>query len=115
MLTADRELFYWRDRHAQIQKRAVSNACNADKRHQGPQTSLRQAKGAVTQHVLTFSDAGKESEEFTPIMPERDDENGRKVIHASATGVPVDAVCRFKCDKMTGAEAFVEQYRPDGQ
>ena len=48
-------------------------------------------------------------------MPERDDENGRKVIHASATGVPVDAVCRFKCDKMTGAEAFVEQYRPDGQ
>ena len=42
---------------------------------------------------------------------EREDKKGRKVIHAFATSVSVDVVCGFKRDQMTGAEAFVEQYR----
>ena len=68
-------------------------------------------RGAVSQHVLTSSGADKRQEEFTLIILERDDKKGRKVIHAFATSVPVDAVCEFKRDQMTGAEAFVEQYR----
>ena len=68
-------------------------------------------RGAVSQHVLTSSGADKRQEEFTLIILERDDKKGRKVIHAFATSVPVDVVCEFKRDQMTGAEAFVEQYR----
>ena len=68
-------------------------------------------RDAVSQHVLTSSVAGKEPEEFTLIILEREDKKGRKVIHAFATSISVDAVCGFKCDQMTGAEAFVEQYR----
>ena len=68
-------------------------------------------RGAVSQHVLTSGDAGKEPEEFTLIILEREDKKGRKVIHAFATSVPVDVVWGFKCDQMTGAEAFVEQYQ----
>ena len=66
---------------------------------------------AVLQHVLTSSDAGKEPEEFTLIILEREDKKGRKVIYAFATSIPVDVVCGFKCDQMTGSEAFVEQYQ----
>ena len=55
--------------------------------------------------------AGKEPEEFTLIILEREDKKGRKVIHAFVTSIPVDVVCGFKRDQMTGAEAFVEQYR----
>ena len=66
---------------------------------------------AVLQYVMTSSDAGKEPEEFTLIILEREDKKGRKVIHAFATSIPVDVVCGFKRDQMTGAEAFVEQYR----
>ena len=66
---------------------------------------------AVSQHVLTSSVAGKEPEKFTLIILEREDKKGRKVIHAFATSIPVDVVCGFKRDQMTGAEAFVEQYR----
>ena len=68
-------------------------------------------RDAVLQHVLTSSVAGKEPEEFTLIILEREDRKGRKVIHAFATSIPVDVVWGFKCDQMTGAEAFVEQYR----
>ena len=68
-------------------------------------------RDAVSQHVLTSSVAGKESEEFTLIILEREDKKGRKVIHAFATSIPIDVVCGFKRDQMTGAEAFVEQYR----
>ena len=69
-------------------------------------------RDAVSQHVLTSSVAGKEpGEEFTLIIWEREDKKGRKVIHAFATSIPVDVVCGFKRDQMTGAEAFVEQYR----
>ena len=68
-------------------------------------------RDAVSQHVLTSSVAGKEPEEFTLIILEREDRKGRKVIYAFATSIPVDVVCGFKCDQMTGAEAFVEQYR----
>ena len=68
-------------------------------------------RDAVLQHVLTSSVAGKEPEEFTLIILEREDKKGRKVIHAFATSIPVDVVCGFKRDQMTGAEAFVEQYR----
>ena len=68
-------------------------------------------RDAVSQHVLTSGDAGKEPEEFTLIILEREDKKGRKVIHAFATSVSVDVVCGFKRDQMTGAEAFVEQYR----
>ena len=63
---------------------------------------------AVLQHVLTSSVAGKEPEEFTLIILEREDKKGRKAIHAFATSIPVDVVCGFKRDQMTGAEAFVE-------
>ena len=66
---------------------------------------------AVSQHVLTSSVAGKEQEEFTMIILEREDKKGRKVIRAFATSVPVDVVCGLKRGKMTGAEAFVEQYQ----
>ena len=66
---------------------------------------------AVSQHALTSSGADKRQEEFTLIILERDDRKGRKIIHAFATSVPVDVVCEFKRDQMTGAEAFVEQYR----
>ena len=65
---------------------------------------------AVSQHVLTSGNAGKEPEEFTLIILEREDKNGRKVIHAFATSVTVDVVCGFKRGNMKGAEAFVEQY-----
>ena len=68
-------------------------------------------RDAVSQHVLTSSVAGKEPEEFTLIILEREDKKGRKVIHAFATSVSVDVVCGFKRGEMTGAEAFVEQYR----
>ena len=68
-------------------------------------------RDAVSQHVLTSSGADKRREEFTLVILERDDRKGRKVIHAFATSVPVDVVCEFKRDQMTGAEAFVEQYR----
>ena len=68
-------------------------------------------RDAVSQHILTSSDAGKEPEKFTLIILKREDKKGRKVIHAFATGVSVDAVCGFKRGEMTGAEAFVEQYR----
>ena len=68
-------------------------------------------RDAVSQHVLTSSVAGKEPEEFTLIILEREDKKGRKVIHAFATSVSVDVVCGFKRDQMTGAEAFVEQYQ----
>ena len=68
-------------------------------------------RDAVSQHVLTSSVAGKEQEEFTLIILEREDKKGRKVIHAFATSIPVDVVCGFKRGEMTGAEAFVEQYR----
>ena len=68
-------------------------------------------RDAVLQHVLASSDAGKEPEEFTLIISEREDKKERKVIHAFATSVSVDVVCGFKRDQMTGAEAFVEQYR----
>ena len=68
-------------------------------------------RDAVSQHVLTSSDAGKEPEKFTLIILEREDKKGRKVIHAFATSVSVDVVCGFKRGEMTGAEAFVEQYR----
>ena len=68
-------------------------------------------RDAVLQHILTSSDAGKEPEEFTLIILEREDKKGRKVIHAFATSIPVDVVCGFKRGEMTGAEAFVEQYR----
>ena len=66
---------------------------------------------AVSQHILTSSDAGKEPEKFTLIILKREDKKGRKVIHAFATSVSVDVVCGFKRGEMTGAEAFVEQYR----
>ena len=66
---------------------------------------------AVLQHILTSGVAGKEPEEFTLIISEREDKNGRKVIHVSATSIPVGVVCEFKRGKMTGAEALVEQYR----
>ena len=68
-------------------------------------------RDVVSQHVLTSSGADKRQEEFTLIILERDDKKGRKVIHAFATSIPVDVVCGFKCGEMTGAEAFVEQYR----
>ena len=68
-------------------------------------------RDAVSQHILTSSVAGKEPEEFTLIILEREDKKGRKVIHVFATSVSVDVVCGFKRDQMTGAEAFVEQYR----
>ena len=68
-------------------------------------------RNAVSQHVLTSSVAGKEPEKFTLIILKREDKKGRKVIHAFATSIPVDVVCGFKRDQMTGAEAFVEQYR----
>ena len=68
-------------------------------------------RDAVLQHVLTSGGADKRQEEFTLIILERDDRKGRKVIDAFATSVPVDVVCEFKRDQMTGAEAFVEQYR----
>ena len=68
-------------------------------------------RDAVSQHVLTSGGADKRQEEFTLIILERDDRKGRKVIHAFATSVPVDVVCGFKRGEMTGAEAFVEQYR----
>ena len=68
-------------------------------------------RDAVSQHVLTSGDAGKEPEEFTLIILEREDKKGRKVIHAFVTSVSVDVVCGFKRGEMTGAEAFVEQYR----
>ena len=68
-------------------------------------------RDAVSQHILTSSDAGKEPEKFTLIILEREDKKGRKVIHAFATSVSVDVVCGFKRGEMTGAEAFVEQYR----
>ena len=68
-------------------------------------------RDAVSQHVLTSSGAGKRREEFTLIILERDDKKGRKIIHAFATSIPVDVVCGFKRGEMTGAEAFVEQYR----
>ena len=68
-------------------------------------------RDAVSQHILTSSDAGKEPEKFTLIILESEDKKGRKVIHAFATSVSVDVVCGFKRDQMTGAEAFVEQYR----
>ena len=68
-------------------------------------------RDAVSQHVLTSGVAGKEPEEFTLIILEREDKKGRKVIHAFATSIPVDVVCGFKRDQMTGAKAFVEQYR----
>ena len=66
---------------------------------------------AVSQHVLTSGNAGKEPEEFTLIILEREDKNGRKVIHAFATSVSIDVVCGFRRGEMAGAEAFVEQYR----
>ena len=68
-------------------------------------------RDAVSQHILTSSVAGKEPEKFTLIILKREDKKGRKVIHAFATSVSVDVVCGFKCGEMTGAEAFVEQYR----
>ena len=68
-------------------------------------------RDAVSQHILTSSVAGKEPEKFTLIILKREDKKGRKVIHAFATSVSVDVVCGFKRDQMTGAEAFVEQYR----
>ena len=105
-------LFYGYDRHAQIQKRTVFYACNEDKRHQKGHKQFEAGKtDAVSQHVLTSSVAGKEPEEFTLIILEREDKKGRKVIYAFATSIPVDVVCGFKCDQVTGAEAFVEQYR----
>ena len=105
-------LFYECDRHTQIQKHTVSHACNEDTRHQKGHSEFEAGKrDAVSQHVLTSSVAGKEPEEFTLIILEREDKKGRKVIHAFATSVSVDVVCGFKRDQMTGAEAFVEQYR----
>ena len=68
-------------------------------------------RDAVSQHVLTSSVAGKEPEEFTLIILEREDKKGRKVICAFATSIPVDVVCGFKRGEMTGSEAFVEQYQ----
>ena len=68
-------------------------------------------RDAVSQHVLTSSVAGKGPEKFTLIILKREDKKGRKVIHAFATSVSVDVVCGFKRGEMTGAEAFVEQYR----
>ena len=66
---------------------------------------------AVSQHILTSGVAGKEPEKFTLIILKKEDKKGRKVIHVFATSIPVDVVCGFKRDQMTGAEAFVEQYR----
>ena len=68
-------------------------------------------RDAVSQHILTSGDAGKEPEKFTLIILKREDKKGRKVIHAFATSVSVDVVCGFKRGEMTGAEAFVEQYQ----
>ena len=68
-------------------------------------------RDAVSQHVLTSSGADKRREEFTLIILESDDKKGRKIIHTFATNIPVDVVCRFERGEMTGAEAFVEQYR----
>ena len=68
-------------------------------------------RDAVSQHVLTSGNAGKEPEKFTLIILKREDKKGRKAIHAFATSILVDVVCGFKRDQMTGAEAFVEQYR----
>ena len=68
-------------------------------------------RDAVSQHVLTSSGADKREEEFTLIILERNDKKGRKVIHVFATSVSVNVVCGFKRDQMTGAEAFVAQYR----
>ena len=68
-------------------------------------------RDAVSQHVLTSGVAGKEPEKFTLIILEREDKKGRKVIHAFATSIPVDVVCGFKRDQMTGSETFVEQYQ----
>ena len=65
-------------------------------------------RDAVSQHILTSGDAGKEPEKFTLIILKREDKKGRKAIHAFATSVSVDVVCGFKRDQMTGAEAFVE-------
>ena len=49
-------------------------------------------RDAVSQHILTSGDAGKEPEKFTLIILEREDKKGRKVIHAFATSVSVDVV-----------------------
>ena len=68
-------------------------------------------RDAVSQHILTSGGADKRLEEFTLITLKKEDKKGRKVICAFATSVPVDVVCGFKRGQMTGAEAFVEQYR----
>ena len=68
-------------------------------------------RDAVSRHVLTSSGADKRREEFTLIILEREDRKGRKIIHAFATSISVDVVCGFERGEMTGAEAFVEQYR----
>lgn len=39
------------------------------------------------------------------------EQKGEKEIHTFVTNMSVDAVCEYKCDYMTWAEAFVEQYR----
>ena len=104
--------FYWCDRRTQIQKRAVSVPATKTKGIKKATSEFEVGKtDAVSQHVLTSSVAGKEPEKFTLIILEREDKKGRKVIRAFATSVPVDVVYGFKRGEMTGAEAFVEQYR----
>ena len=105
-------LFYGCDRHTQIQKRAVSVPATQTKGIKKAISEFEAGKrDAVSQHVLTSGDACKEPEEFTLIILKKEDKKGRKVIHAFATSIPVDVVCGFNRDQMTGAEAFVEQYR----
>ena len=112
MLTGRRVFFYGCDRRAQIQKRTVFVPATQTKGVKKAISEFEAGKrDAVLQHVLTSSGAGKEPEEFTLIILEREDKKGRKIIHAFATSVPVDVVCGFKRGNMNGAEAFVEQYR----
>ena len=104
--------FYGCDRRAQIQKRTVFVPATQTKGVKKAISEFEAGKrDAVLQHVLTSSGAGKEPEEFTLIILEREDKKGRKIIHAFATSVSVDVVCGFKRGNMNGAEAFVEQYR----
>ena len=102
--------FYGCDRHTRTQKRAVSVSATQTKGVKKAISEFEAGKrDAVSQHVLTSSDADKRREEFTLIILEGEGKKGRKVIHAFVTSVPVDVVCGFKRGEMTGAEAFVEQ------
>ena len=107
MLTVDREFF---------STSVIGTLRSKNIQFLMPATKTKGIKKAISEFEAGKRDAvsqqaGKEPEEFTLIILEREDKKGRKVIHAFATSVSVDVVCGFKRDQMTGAEAFVEQYR----